>query len=112
MHCLLFLLLLLLQAVGEVRKLFVNCCRVRPDRCLELLGAILNGQPQPFSKGRKMQSKAIRSRRCLVLLCCVVPLVCSFVCFFVLRYLQLPTFSTLRCQSSKLQWLFQRSNCG
>jgi len=34
---------------AEVRKLFVNCCRVRPDRCLQLLAAAMQSQPMPFS---------------------------------------------------------------
>eukprot|EP01034_Spumella_vulgaris_P022267 gene22267-28381_t len=37
-------------AKREVRKLFVNCCRVHPERCLELVGAVLTALPQPISK--------------------------------------------------------------
>ncbi len=39
------------QAKREVRKLFVNCCRVHPERCLELVGAVLTALPQPISQG-------------------------------------------------------------
>jgi hypothetical protein len=42
---------LISQAKNEVRKLFVNCCRVRPDRCLELLCAVMSSQPLPLSTG-------------------------------------------------------------
>ena len=40
-----------MQAKNEVRKLFVNCCRVYPDRCLELIVAVLTSFPQPWSSG-------------------------------------------------------------
>jgi len=40
----------IVEAKNEVRKLFVNCCRVYPDRCLELIVAVLCSLPQPLSK--------------------------------------------------------------
>ena len=52
-----------IQAKNEVRKLFVNICRVRPDRCLDLLNAVMSAQPQPFSAGELLV---------LVCCCCIV----------------------------------------
>jgi len=37
------------EARNEIRKLFVNCCRVKPGRCLEMLAAVMSAQPQPLS---------------------------------------------------------------
>jgi hypothetical protein len=42
-----------------VRKLFVNCCRVRPDRCLELLCAVMSSQPLPLSQGKRSSCQAL-----------------------------------------------------
>jgi len=41
----------LYQMRVETRKLFVNCCRVHPDRCLQLLAFALDQLPQPLSTG-------------------------------------------------------------
>jgi hypothetical protein len=38
----------------EVRKLFVNCCRVYPERCLELIVAVMCSFPQPWSNGNSI----------------------------------------------------------
>jgi hypothetical protein len=36
-----------------VRKLFVNCCRVVPQACLDLIGYALQSLPQPLSSGER-----------------------------------------------------------
>jgi hypothetical protein len=40
-----------LQAKKEVRKLFVNCCRVHPEPCLQLISMALSALNQPLSTG-------------------------------------------------------------
>jgi hypothetical protein len=39
------------QAKKEVRKLFVNCCRVHPEPCLQLISMALSALNQPLSTG-------------------------------------------------------------
>jgi hypothetical protein len=40
------------QAKKEVRRLFVNCCRVHPEPCLQLISMALSALPQPLSTGK------------------------------------------------------------
>ena len=37
---------------GNVRKLFVNCCRIHPDQCLHMIQAVFQSLPQPLSAGK------------------------------------------------------------
>lgn len=39
-----------IETKKQVRKLFVNYCRVAPDMCLQLITTVLLQQPQPLSK--------------------------------------------------------------
>lgn len=38
-----------IEAKKEIRKLFVNCCRVFPEPCLDLITFVLSSLPQPLS---------------------------------------------------------------
>lgn len=40
-----------IEAKKQVRKLFVNYCKVCPEMCLQLIHAVLAQQPQPLSTG-------------------------------------------------------------
>lgn len=40
---------LVIEAKKDVRKIFVNCCRVYPENCLQLITAVLSSLPQPLS---------------------------------------------------------------
>eukprot|EP01038_Epipyxis_sp_PR26KG_P005330 gene5330-7396_t len=40
----------IIEMKSNVRKLFVNCCRVYPQRCLDLITAIFESLPQPLSQ--------------------------------------------------------------
>ena len=89
------LLVFYIQGKREVRVLFVNCCRIYPKECLDVIRVALQSIPAPLIQGKQYIFQISMSSNTPNIPCSHVTLFHSFLlnfanpqwCFGALRYL-------------------------